>query len=683
MLRAGGLAACPRLAKRLQERTGSAKDRPAPPTVPIESAMLKTFRQAKSSWFVVGFLGLVMVAFIITGVGPMGGGPQASGDWVARVDDETISAAQLSDDLSRQLNNIRQREQNSTATMADLVRSGAFDQILQQLILGKASIAFGEANGLAVPKTMVDAEIARAPPFQNVAGQFEDMRLRQWLAANNISEQQLRDDLAAGIMQRQMIPPISSAARIPQGVARDYTALLLERRTGSAGLVPTSAMAGGTEPTPSEMAAFYNRNAGRYAIPERRVLRYAVFGRPDVAAGAKATDAEIAAAYQANAGAYAPKESRTLSQVVLPNKAAADAFAAKVAGGTPFAQAAAQAGFAPSDTAIGQLTREQLASRFTPGVANAAFSAARGAVTSAVQSPLGWHVIRVDAVTTTPGRPLASVRAELAQQIEERKATNALLGLVTRIEDAIGDGASFEEVARAHGLSIQQTAPITAAGAAPGVQGYQLPAEVGALLRSGFDLGPDEDPVVETITPNQRFAVLTVANIVPAAPPPLAQIADRVSTDIKTERAAARARAVANAILTKVNAGVPMKQAFAEAGAPLPPVQPMTAQRMEIARRDTPVPAPMAAMFRTAKGKARLIAAPQGSGWFVVRTDEIVRGDAASSPGLAEATRAQLSQVVGSEFAEQFLRAVEKEVGVERNAAVINRLKADLSRTAE
>ena len=106
--------------------------------------MLKSFRKAKSSWFFVAFLGLVMVGFIITGVGPIGGGPQSSGDWVARVGDETITAAQLNNDLGRQLSNIRQSDPNSRATMADLVRSGAFDQILQQMILARATVAFGE-----------------------------------------------------------------------------------------------------------------------------------------------------------------------------------------------------------------------------------------------------------------------------------------------------------------------------------------------------------------------------------------------------------------------------------------------------------------------------------------------------------------------------------------------------------
>lgn len=645
--------------------------------------MLKTFRQAKSSWYVVAFLGLIMVAFVITGVGPMGGGPQSSGEWVARVGDETITAPELNDELGRQLNNIRQRDPNSTATMADLVASGAFDQILQQMVLAKATKAFGEKYGLSAPKKLVDSEIAGAPPFQNLAGKFEDMRLRQWLAANKVSEQKLREDLAAGLMQRQIIPPVSSGARIPQAVALQYTALLMERRSASAGIIPTSAMATGAEPSEAEVAAFYARNAVRYTIPERRVLRYAVFGRPNVAAAAKATDAEVAAAYQENAAAYAPRETRSFSQVVLPSKAAADAFAAKVAGGTNFAQAAAQAGFSPADTAIGQLTKEQLAGRFTPGVANAAFSAARGAVTAPVQSPLGWHVVRVDAVTTSAGRPLASVRAELVQQIEERKATNALLALVSTIEDEVGNGASFEEVVRAHGLTIQQSPPVTARGTSPGVAGFQLPAEVGPLLRSGFDLGLDDDPVVETITENQRFALVAVGRIVPAAPPPLAQIADRVRTDIKTERATAQARSVANAILAKVNRGVPIRQAFAEAGVALPPVQTLTATRMDTARRDAQVPAPMAAMFGTAKGKARLIAAPNGSGWFIVRTDEVIPGDAGNAPGLVEATRVQLSQVIGPEFSEQFLRAVEREVKVERNAAVINRLKADISRAVQ
>ena len=644
--------------------------------------MLQSFRRARSSWFVAGFLGIVMIAFIFTGIDRRSGNVQGDAEWVAEAGGETVTAPEFSDMLSRQLARFRQEQQRPDLDMATFIRSGAFDEILGQMIADRAIAAFGREQGLAVSEAMINREIASSPAFQNVAGKFEDMRLRQWLASEKVTESALRRDIATQLMREQLLPPVAAAARAPEGLAREYAAMLLETRSGHVAAVPAAAMGSGPPPSDAEITEFFKRNVARYTIPERRVLRYALFGRADIAAAAQATDAEIQAAYTANAAAYAPKETRTLSQVVLPARAAAESFAAKVAGGTSFAQAASEAGFSASDTAIGQFGREEFARTFPAAVADAAFGAAEGAVTAPVQSPLGWHVIRVDDITTTQGRPIEAVRDELAQQISDRKAIDALLDLVARIEDAVGDGASFEEVARANGLAVQQTAPITARGAAPGVAGYQMPAEVGSLLGTAFDMVEGSDPVVETVAPNQRFALLTVANIAPAAPPPLAEIRAQVQADFIARRAIERARGVANAILAKVDAGMQLGEAAAQAGVPLPPVIPIEARRVDIARPDADAAPPLRAMFGVPAGKARLVPVSEGNGWFVVRTDEVVPGDVSDAPGLVEATRVQLGQVIGMEYGEQFLRAIERQVGVERNAPTIERLRADLSRGA-
>ena len=86
----------------------------------------------------------------------------------------------------------------------------------------------------------------------------------------------------------------------------------------------------GPAPTDAEVAEYFKKQQARYMIPERRVVRYALFGRPDVAAAAAATDAEIEAAYRADAATYGPKENRVVEQLTLADKASADAFAAKV-----------------------------------------------------------------------------------------------------------------------------------------------------------------------------------------------------------------------------------------------------------------------------------------------------------------------------------------------------------------
>jgi peptidyl-prolyl cis-trans isomerase D len=299
-------------------------------------------------------------------------------------------------------------------------------------------------------------------------------------------------------------------------------------------------------------------------------------------------------------------------------------------------------------------------------------------VVGPVRSPLGWHVIRVERVTTTAARPLASVRAELAAQIEERKAQDALSDLAAKIEDSIAEGATFEEVVRTHKLQAQETPAITATGAAPDNPGFQLPADLAGMLKPGFDMVEDEDPVVQMLVPGQRYALLRPARIIAAAPPPLAQIQDRVRADLARDRSAARARHLAQRLADKVSAGAPIRDAFAQAGVALPPVQSITARRMDIAQRGAQIPEPVRLMFNIPRGRSRIIAAPEGAGWFVVHLAQVTPGNIENAPGLIEATASQFRPAVGAEYAEQFVRAIEREIDVSRNEAAIKKVKDQL-----
>ena len=636
--------------------------------------MISFFRRALSSWIVLGLLGLIMIAFIITGVGtPTGLGGMGGGEAVAKVEGEPVTASAVTDRLNRELT--RARQQDPEMDIASMVRAGLLDQIVSRMISDKALILFGIDQGMGASKRTIDGQIASIPAFRNLAGEFDQTAFQNALRSENLTEQQLRDDLSGSIIQRYLLLPVAGSAKVPQSMALHYASLLLESRTGNVGLIPAQA-AGIAAPSDAEVNAFYRTQAGRYTIPERRVLRYAVFGAEQVAQAATPTEAEIQAAYKANA-AYRARETRTLSQVVLPDQAAARAFAAKLAAGTPFAAAAAQAGFGATDIAVGAKTKAEFTALTSAAVANAAFAAASGATIAPTESDFGWHVVKVDAVSRTAERPLASVRGEIAAALAKTKQQDALSTLVGRVEDALGEGSSFEEVARAEKLNIQQTAPITATGTQPGNPQYRVPAELAPLLRAGFEMGADEDPVVETLSP-ERFAILAVGNVTAAAPPPLGQILARVKADLVAQRASDRAKAIATGIADKINRGMPAAQAFQQSGIALPPVQRVTARRIDIARANQAVPPPLAMLFSLPKGKARIIQAPNGQGWTVVHLESNVVGDASKAPELIQATRSQFEAILGEEYADQFAGAVQKASTIKRDDGAIKALKASL-----
>ncbi|HYI39005.1 MAG TPA: peptidyl-prolyl cis-trans isomerase [Allosphingosinicella sp.] len=640
--------------------------------------MLSIFRRGFMAKIMLVILVIGLIAIVITGFGTGGSGVGGlggmSGTTIASVGGEKLTSARLTDEAQRQLTRLR-REQPEL-DMAAFLQQGALEEVLDQLVDLTAASVFGRRHGLGASRRMIDGDIASIQEFHDLTGRFDDATFRRILAQENMTEQQVRDDFANRLMQRQLLGPVARSAHVPNAIANQYASLLLESRSGIVGAVPSAAMGAGAEPSEAELDAFYRSSRARYTIPERRVIRYAVFGPENVAAQSQATDAEIQAAYRSDP-AFAARETRRLSQVVLP-EAQARALAQKVAAGTPFAAAAQQAGRSAADIALGANSREEFAAKSAPAVAAAVFAAAKGATVGPVRGPFGWHVVKVEDVIVATARPLASVRGELAAQIQKSKAANALNELASKIEDSIGE-SSFDEIVAAQKLAVKETPPVTATGASPGTSGWQVTPEVKPLLEGAFAIEPGEDPAVEAIQENQRYALVAVTRAIPATMPPLASIRDRVKADLVVRRASERARAVASAIVARINAGTPPAQAFAQAQVKLPPVQPLTATRREIARANAQVPPPLAMMFSLPRGKARLLPAPDGRGWFVVYLDKIVPGDASKEPGLIQAVRTQFGAIIGEEYARQFTTAIRDDLKIERNDEALKKLKAELA----
>jgi peptidyl-prolyl cis-trans isomerase D len=191
-------------------------------------------------------------------------------------------------------------------------------------------------------------------------------------------------------------------------------------------------------------------------------------------------------------------------------------------------------------------------------------------------------------------------------------------------------------------------------------------------------MAPDDDPVVETITENQRYAVMAVGRVIPAAAPPLAEIRQLVTADLVRSRANGRARAVAAAIVARVNGGMSMREAFAQAGVRLPPPQAVNATRQQIAQNNQ-VPPPLALMFSIPQGTARQLQAPNGAGWFVIHLERRTPGNASTQPQLIARAQQEFSPLLADEFAQQFARQIESGLEVSRNAEGIQAVRRRLT----
>ena len=642
--------------------------------------MLSSFRnfsKSKVGTVVLAlFAAAIFASFALADISGFGGGAfgGASNGTLVKTGDEQVSERDFTMGMERLL--AAARQQNPEATYATVARNAP--ELIEQLTDDAAVKAFASDTGLVISRKLVDAEIASLPQTRGLDGKFSEAAYAQFLSQERLTDATVRRLFESDLARRLMLGSVAANARIPVGVATPYASMLLEQRRGELVFVETSAFRAGLAPTPAQLQTYYEQNKQRYTVPEQRVLRIAAIG-PDQVAGVAPTEAEIAAYYKANSALYAGRETRTISQAVVPTKAVADAIVARARGGASFAAAAAPAGFSADDVSVGPQTRAQLVTLAGEPVANAAFAATAGTVVGPIQSDLGWHVVRVDAVTGEAGRSLADARSEIAAKLTADKRKEALVELVTKVEEAIEDGSSIVEAAAANRLTLTETPLITAAGVDRADPAYRFPAAQAPALKGGFDLAAEDDPVIETLPGDAGYLLVGLGRVVGAAPAPLAQIEDRVRADWVAKQASDRARTVAAGIAAKVGRGVALADAAKQAGTGVSPVQPFGARRIQLSQVPPQIAAPMRILFSLTQGKSRMVAAPEGAGYFVVRAVSVTPGNAATQPSLIAQVQRSFQEPAAQELAEQFLSAVRKDVGVKRDEDAIAAARSRLT----
>ena len=585
---------------------------------------------------------------------------------LARVGSQQVSDRDLSRAMERRLADVRQ--QNPEADYATI--GGDFEPILSSLIDQKTLQAFADKYGFTMSKRLVDAEIANIPAARGLDGKFSEAAYRSFLGQQRMTDQEVRELIGSSMLQRMLLTPVATNARVPVGFATPYASMLLEARQGDVAVVPVTAFRSGLSPTGADLQRFYAANRNRYMVPEQRVLRLARIS-PEQVAGVTASQAEIAAYYEAHQDTYGAKEIRVISQAVVPSQNTANAIAARARGGASFVAATAPAGLSPADISVGPQTRVEFAALAGDAVAAAAFAAPSGGIVGPIQSDLGWHVVRVDAIRREGGKPLAAASAEIAAKLNADKRKDALADLVGKVEDAVAGGSNYAEAASQAKLTVTETPLITAAGTARDNPAYRFPADLAPALKVGFELAQDDDPIVQALAKDAGYVLVAPARIVAAAPAPLAAIRARVTEDWISQQAFERARAVASAIAAKVARGMPLARAVAEAGVPLPPVHPVAARRLDLSQLGDKVPAALRMLFTLGSGKSRMVPDPQQRGLSIVKVNSIVPGNALIQPALIGRVQNEFQQAISEEYARQFLAAVREAVGVRRNEGAI------------
>jgi peptidyl-prolyl cis-trans isomerase D len=508
-------------------------------------------------------------------------------------------------------------------------------------------------------------------------GQFNEQSYQAFLSQQRLTDGQVRQILSGGLLQRLLLTPIATNARISVGMATPYASMLLEAREGEAAVIPAEAFKAGLKPTDAQLQQFYTANRARYMIPEQRVLRVARIG-PEQVSSVTASDQEISTYYNANKATYAPSDMRSLTQAVVPDQATANAIAQRAKGGAALAAAAAPAGANAAVSSLKDQTRQAYAGVAGDKAATVVFAAPAGTIVGPVQSDFGWIVVKVESVKAGGGKTIEQARAEIATKLTSDKRKSVIEDLVDKVQTALDDGNNFNEAVAAAKLSVTTTPLVTAAGTSRSDASYKLPPELAPALKTGFEIAPNDPPEIVTLPGDAGYAVVSPGQVVAAAPAPLASIRDQVSNDWINDQATQRARAAATQIAAKANGSISLAEAMKGIGAALPPVQPIAARRLQIADAQGNIPAPLKILFTVGAGKSRLEPNPQGGGFFIVKVNKVTPGNALLSPSLITQMQGELSQAMSQDYAAQFVADLKRQMKAKRNDSAIQAFRTKL-----
>ncbi len=617
--------------------------------------MISTLRRSLDTWVVRGLFLVLLVAFVVWGVGDVVTKIGSAPTWVAKVGSDTIELPVFQTEFQRTLNMAMRNVPPGQDVGAEL-RQRVGDSVLQRLINEAAMRQEMRRLRIDVPDEAVRAATLAMPDFRDPSGQFSPQLFQAVLANSGLTETRFAELMRENIGQRQLLETLAAGAEAPRAEAVPIYTENFEKRSADMVEFPFAAETAPPTPSEAELQRWYANHPFDYTTPAMRRINLIILAPSELEKGLSVTDAELQAEYAQRKSEFVTPPKRSAQVLTIPDAAKATALAAKWRGGADWKtmQAAAQQA-GGSAVALDEATNAEFPDA---ALAKAVFSGTVNTVGAPVHGELGWFVVKV--VTITPGaaKPLEAVKSELTQQILARRAADLMYDRANKIDDLLGNGTPFDKLPGNLGLAaLSGTLDAkgnTAAGTPAPIPG---PAELrAAIIAAAFKAEPGAPTeLTEVQTPSvggSAYYALQLEATIPPALRPFDDVKEQVQADWHAQQLRHAAETAAAKMLTALKGGQSIADAAAVAGVPV--------RRTALVTRDA-APQQMAApladiLFTLKKGEPTMVQTPDS--FIVAVPAEIQEPNPSADPTGYATLRESLNRSIGNDIATLFTEAL-------------------------
>ncbi|WP_289294927.1 peptidylprolyl isomerase [uncultured Reyranella sp.] len=565
-------------------------------------------------------------------------------------------ATEVREQFNRQLEAI-QRQTGQRPEQEQALRYGlhvrALEEVIQRTVLDYAIREFG----LIVSDEEVRAAIARNPAFQGTGGSFDPLLYRNRLQQARISEPQFVLDMRREIAASQLFGAVRADGLAPVSLRDQIFKLESEKRTAETIYIPDAIVVDVPKPTPEQLNSYFEANKAKFQIPEFRAFSYVMITVDDVQSQVAVTSDAVRQEYEARAAEFGTPEKRDVDQAMTDTQDKAKAIIAAAQGGKSLEDAAKEVtGNADGVIKLGLVTKKDL----PPGpLADGIFGLPEGIAPAPIQSPLGWHIVRINKIEAGKAVPFDEVKEKLEKDLKAQQAPDLLIKLVTDFERTLSKTQSMKGAAEDLGLKVRTYENVDARGQdASGKQVVIGPASA-ELVQAAFATRESaESDLLET--PRGEYFIVRTDRITPARAPTLAEVEDRVVAAWQNEERRKLADTKVTDALEKANAGTDFATLAKDLGLEARMAKPVT--RFEADAGNYLSQPVVVELFKLAPDKTASVRTAEGS--VLVRVKSIEAPDLSKDKDQLDRFGKQLDTMVANDLILQLIAALRAKYGV-------------------